>query len=171
MRKELLSAFAFSLLSFSAFGQVLSIKELIDYTKCKDFTCFNELIVNKGYSYDETTTESNGKTYRYSSDQRFPITSTKGLDNKNTSSLFFQNNGTIAASVYTCDKSQYQALMTQLRALQFKPVLTKNDDLGIAVVYSSSQLPKISMIVRTGSQNHAELGKFTYYLFQALRNP
>ncbi len=148
------------------YAQTVTIKELISKTKCRDFSCFNDLITNRGFSFnasgkhDETTS-----WYRFSSDKAFVATSNPGVTSHNQSIVSFGKNTSVGFG--TSYKPHYKALMDELAALKFKssPAIDEGEG-SIAVVYSSAVYPKITITLRTILITKPGLGSWTYYDFQ-----
>lgn len=66
---------------------------------------------------------------------------------------------------------QYQALITQLTQLRFTAGPNIDEEGGtVAVVYSSTQNPRVSVTVRTMNLTKEGVGSCTYYDFQVVRN-
>ena len=149
MTKAILTLALILMTVFNASSQTVTIQELLDKSKCKDFTCYNDFIIQKGFSYFKSDTETGGKWYLYLSDKKSPTSSTPSVSTSNTSIITFNSDGSTTAGFRTAIIEQYRSIMTQIKTLGFTAASTKNIDNGVVVKYTSVKYPKVQIAVQT----------------------
>lgn len=163
--KNILLTFCILLVFEETYGQTISIKDMINKTTCKSYSCFNDWIITKGFSYTSVKNIGigGGKQYIYSSDETFTITSNKSLVTTNIASIDFYLDGT-GVSFGTAVKNHYLKLFSELKFLKFIARQTEDEENGtIAVTYTSSQYPKVFVSIRTMISRGQGPNSSTYY--------
>ena len=162
MKKLSTTLFLFALVQSFCFSQIVTIKELVDKSSCKEFPCFNDFISAKGFSYLESETIKGSTTYLYTSDKQYTTSSNKSVRSSNMAIITFNANKTVTVGTRTSVVEQYRLLMKQLKVLGFKSFETENIQNGVVVQYLSDSYPEIIISVitdRIGKENE----KWTSY--------
>lgn len=147
-------------------GQVVTLKELINETKCNDYACFNDFITAKGFCFDKTNTvDGIGTFYQFNSCDIIKD-GPKGLDTKNQAGYTVLNSGSIQTSIGTSSNKYYQQLLNELKRLGFKSYKTDDTDpTNIHIQYKSSAYPKIDVMFTTSKAVKEGFGSWTYWNF------
>lgn len=131
--------------SLNTESQTVNFSDLLDKSKCKSFDCFNDFIINRGFSLSK----SDETYYLFMSDKEFPTTSTNEITTKNVAMILFGSDGSITTSARTAVKSHYDILLKQIKASGFTSFKTKNIENGVIVYYKLKSNPKISVAIQT----------------------
>ena len=126
-------------------GQEISIDDVLTKTSCKTFTCFNNFIVKKGFSYWNTSELDGNNMYGFSSDKK--VSSPEGVTGRNTAWLYYDEKHKYSAvSINTINKDYYLDLKEQLAVKGFKETHSESTGVGgLRVFYKSKNHPKISI--------------------------
>lgn len=131
-------------------AQTPKLIELIEKTKCQDFSCYNSYITAKGFSYNKFGKEDWGTYYRYASDEEFVTSSNIDIRTRNQSIFVLYPNNTVGTGFGTSYKPHYQTFMNELNSLGFKSVETWTEEGGtIATEYISVNYSSIRIVFRT----------------------
>ncbi len=153
--------------AMSGFSQTIQLSELITKASCKDFTCYNDFITRKGFSFNKNNTDTGGITYIYFSDSEFATTSNPAIIIRDLSVLKIDSAGVPTVLFGTGEKSHYQSFYDQLAKLGFTQIKTtsKNDKANtVETLYQSEKYPKTEVVfsIQAGSSDDST---FTFYSF------
>ena len=133
---------------FTTDCQTLYLGDLIKISKCKEFHCFNNYVIKRGFSFNKNGTDEGGTWYAFSSDHKYPATSTPGIYASNTVVLEFNKDGSVSSSFRTSSKYQYKYIISQFKLREFKSVSTTNLENGVLTKYTSLKYPTIECNVQ-----------------------
>jgi hypothetical protein len=119
-------------LSSISFGQKFTLSELIKATSMNSDD-FDTYVTNKGYHFGENRKSEYSKGIKYEYDGK--ICRSEFSISKNTF-----NNGEVLLTYHTLSKSEYLTVKSQLKALGFKFIETKNEDDAVWFCYEKNKL-------------------------------
>lgn len=146
--KTFLSLLYFNLLILSSFSQTITVDEMIEISKCKNFTCFNNFISQRGFSLSEIDTSTlDVTTYTYLSDG-FTDTLSNGFVFRNACQFILEKgifwDYSVTITFFTIGKKTYQDFLSGLNNHQFKVVdervLPKQDSGNKVITKYESEL-------------------------------
>ena len=147
--------------------QTVTITDIMDHMSCKDFSCINDFITAKGFSYTKSADKDTHITYIYSSDDAVQATSSKELLFKNEFHYTVGNDGKILLKFVTVSKPQYQELMKEVTALKFTVVTSSDLPGGMRVmIYGSPAYKNMSLYIILFSKKTEYGGSASGYGFQ-----
>lgn len=173
MKKLILSLILISALS-SGYTQTLTLKEMIEQTKCTTFSCFNDFLLQKGFSYKSIDSKCcNGNVYTYESDIFFD---TVGKSKFKTISQFMiqrdEKNKYNFISLLTRGKLTYLKFLEELKANGFKISQEAKNDYGFGgmeVYYTSNSYNNIDVRVSVSNVTTETGDSFTNYFISVVR--
>lgn len=155
--RKIISTIVLSLIMIlSAYSQTVSVQYLLDKSKCKDFTCYNDFITQEGFSYFKSDKGEGGNWYLYLSDEKFPTSSTPTVSTSNTSIITFNTDGSVTTGFRIAIVQQYNLIIGRLKELGFVSVSIKDVDNAVVVEYQSETYPGASIAVQTDKIGDSE---------------
>ncbi len=148
-------------------AQKMTLVEILNTTKSKNFDCFESFVSKKKFCFEETVNDERlGDLYRFSTCD-FIKDGPTGIDTKNQASFRIGNNSSYVITDFgTSSSKTYLGLKTELVTLGFKSVKTDNSNSDrVAVQYKSTKYPKINLIVFTNKVSKEGVGNWTYWDF------
>lgn len=152
----------------TAISQTVTMQELLDKSKCKEYSCFNDFIATKGFSYFKSDEESRGKWYLYLSDEKFPTSSNSDVSISNSSIITFNTDGSTTSGFRTAIIERYTSMLSQLKSLGFIAISTTDIDNGVIVSYQSKSQPNVTVSVQT--DKIGDSAKWTSYDISVVRS-
>ncbi len=118
--KKFTLALALILIGKFATAQTLSLSDMISLAKCKIFSCFNDYLVTKGFSYSEKSEYSG---YNFISDEIFIVASKNGKTFPWHNKMSFNCQGErpigVILAYITSKKNEYNSLIKDLKLKEF----------------------------------------------------
>ncbi len=137
-----------ALLSFtlSSTGQTVSLARLIEKSLCEDFDCFNSLMVNNGFFFEE----QKGNKYDFQSVEY--VDGQLDFKSKNFASIQFyhlhQEDAEVITSVMTANSDYHDALVSEMDEGQFVATASETDEDGaLSVSFTSDNYPALQLVV------------------------
>ncbi|WP_337043097.1 hypothetical protein [Emticicia sp. 17c] len=154
MKKNMIVFFLCLLISNSLFCQTLAIKDLIKKMTCEKFECFNDFVINKGFSFSKSerfslSKKNSGIYYSYISDSNFTATKNKGVTTRNTVTIYFLDDGTTRISFSTSVSKYYQTFLNEIKSLNYLSTGSAPMTDGVIVTYSSKTIKDYDITVTT----------------------
>gem|GEM_PF-3530195 len=149
MKKLIIILTGLTILSLGVFGQTVTIKDLIDRTNCDDYSCFNNFITTKGFSYFESEDSETGRTYFYTSNKKFPASSTPEISTPNIAILTLSDTGSPICGFRTSVVEHYNVMIAQLKSMGFISMFVLDIEDGVSETYKFPSYPKLSVRIET----------------------
>lgn len=172
MRKVLFFLGSFLLFSNLVVAQILKFKELTDLAKCKQYECFNDFVITKGFSfYKSEQSTLKDKIYTYASTEEFRNIGTANSLIKNLVEVTFRHNNSIIINYSTAVKEQYAGLLAQIKEAGFEAFKMENERNRVRAYYFSSKTKGYQVVVsesvprKKGNKKYLNL-----YQIQILKN-
>jgi hypothetical protein len=148
MGKMLNILFTLILLSYSSYSQRVKLVDMINISKCKEYSCFNDFVITKGFCFEEIANERPDITlYRFSS-CNFISDGPQGINTKDQASYGLITTGSIMADIGTASNNYYRLLLSELKGLGFISYSTDNSSTNsVRVQYTSVRYPNINMVL------------------------
>jgi len=152
-------------LSHNSNSQSISINDLIKTSYFEDISTFNDFVSSKGFCYNDTQKDDDDFLYSF----------TKCNKELEDESIMYSNPKNInhnKSSIYsTTSLKLYKNLLLQIKSKGFKGKgvdgMLNN---AMTVLYSSSEYPKMHILVSIKSLGGNGDPKYNYYLFNCLRS-
>lgn len=102
-------------------AQDVTISDMVEQSKCKTFSCFNNFAISKDYSLKEIDTICcDGLLFKFYNDKYHEIIDTDILYKIQCNYLLISDNKGVEINIATRDKFKYLAFAKELDSLNFK---------------------------------------------------
>lgn len=128
-------------------AQTLSLSDMISLAKCETFSCFNDYLVAKGFSYSE---KSDYRGYNFISDEIFTVASKNGTTFPCHNLMSFNCKGErhfgVILAYITSKKNEYNSLIKDLKQKEFfesSTSIQNDENKSLITKYKSDKISNI----------------------------